>query len=298
MNKYCSTLIYLLLLYLVSCSLPEYTSEVKPSILVFSIIEPGKLIEGDFWWLKNFEDEKNEQQLSLRPVLYEDNVKVFEGELHTSQFKTPVAAKLGSFYRLELVNKEKDDFYYTSKEYRTLERPLIDSLGIYQVEVGRFNHVNHITDFYFSNQETQSSYFMYRTEIPLLEGQNPIEEDDTIRFRWGTPPMGSYCYEIGNPGLIMEGFDILNISCLEDKNNLTLEGPKLHNPTLIKFKFCNIDDHTINLFRQMVYNISYEGAHYNPYFLAHLNLKDDFPRSEDNYEIILNTACVDTTLIL
>ncbi|WP_235298463.1 hypothetical protein [Portibacter marinus] len=281
---------------IISCSLPEYTSEVEPSILVISVIEPGKPIEGEFWWLSGVFSNSNENKEGLIPTIYRNGVQIYRGKKIDSVFNTTIVPEKGTVYEIELLT-EGDTTVYRSSKIKALKTPTITSVIVDDsVKVDQYNENRYDQTVTFQVEKTveMDPYFIYQI---VWDSTYAYERDrDTFATMFWDPFQENTCSELGSAFAFPGEFRLLNLSCLEE-NKIVLNGQgDVREKRDLTFTICNIDEPTINLFRQMVYNISYDGAHYNPYFLAHLNLKDDFPRSGDNYEIILNTACVDTTL--
>ncbi|WP_235298462.1 hypothetical protein [Portibacter marinus] len=279
-----------------SCSKSNYLKEIEPSILFISEINLGENISGEFWWLESVLIDTNHPKKLLIPYIYENGRLVYKGDAVSKSFRSPLIAKAGSQYEV-MLSSEDNSFTYRSNVYKTLDKPNINSVSIEEYFLGQFLRPHNNIEFLIDTLSIRDPYYLYKA-IRLDQNMDTTDGQDTFDTRRWDPVRGNSCYELEESINQEGGFKVYNTSCQENKGRILLTGRNPGNDEVIssKFTICNIDEATINFYRQSSYNIAYDGAHYNPYFLAHLNLKDDFPRSGDNYEIILNTACVDTTL--
>lgn len=298
MKAFTAAYVYLLIFMLCQCSLPDYNSNQSNVIVVQAIIDPSEELAISFWQLQGIGEAGISEQDSFFEVSLYENKELVYSEINTSGFaNTGHIPNIGSVYNFEIKSVENEVIAFYSNNYKVISTPLIESYvanDSIRTLGDNFTQVYQQIQIQLDTSEIDHPYFAYEitSDSSSLFGQS--EFFDTLQTSAWTPKIGTFCPEIGSPVFFEGDYNLLNLTCRENKGLLDFEStdfrPNEHRYML--FTICTMDDHSIGLMRQVSQNDLYDAFKFDEeQFLSIFITKDDFPRSGDHYELILSRAC-------
>lgn len=280
------------------CSLPGYTKESTNLIAVQGVIDPGQPIS--LLVLLSSGINSSEQIIfdeGFNVSIVEDGNLVFSEIIKDLSVNTSLIPKAGSSYEIKVSALNNPDLKFESHELIALHQPKVtmdfanDSVStieekntqVFQSITIQVDTTGEVFPFYaYSVSSDSSSLFGGDTDS--------ISQTNNWNLQTGT-----FCPEVAEAAFFDGEFKILNLSCKSDQSVMSFFSeifrPREHE--YMDFKLCRIDDRSLDLLRQATQNGLYENIDADQQFLSIFLTKDDFPRGQSGYDLIINRGCID-----